>query len=269
MWKALAPVAAALVALAPAVAPPTAQAGPFLGDEAQVFVLGEVHDNPAHHAVQAEAVRDIAPRALVFEMLTEAQAAEVRDDRLDDPEALAELLAWDAAGWPDFAMYYPIFVAGRGARVYGAAVPRETTREAMQIGVATSFGPEADAYGLTAPLPTEQLAARLNLQLEAHCGALPTELLPGMVDVQRLRDATLARSALRALNETGGPVAVITGNGHARKDWGVPAYLARVAPDIAVRALGQGEDGRAPGGGFDLVLDAPGTERDDPCAAFE
>ncbi|SMH51486.1 ChaN family lipoprotein [Maritimibacter sp. HL-12] len=235
---------------------------------ADIVVLGEVHDNPAHHAVQAEAVAALAPRAVVFEMLTEAQAARVSDDALDDPDALAESLDWSASGWPDFEMYYPIFTAGRGAAVYGAAVPREEARTAMQIGIARAFGAQAEAYGLTSELDAEELADRLNLQMAAHCNALPLDLLPGMVDLQRLRDAVLARAALDALAETGGPVAVITGNGHARKDWGLPAYVARIAPEVSLFSLGQSEDGAAPEGGFDLVLDAPGVDRPDPCLAF-
>lgn len=249
--------------------PCAAFAGPFADVGADVYVLGEVHDNPVHHEVQAAAIDDIRPRAVVFEMLTEAQVARLRDDRLEDPEALGELLEWEASGWPDFDMYYPIFAAARGAEVYGAAVPRDETRTAMKIGIDRAFGDAADAFGLTTDLDTDELAERLNLQLAAHCGKLPVELLPGMVDLQRLRDAVLARAALLALDEAGGPVVVITGNGHARRDWGVPTYIERIAPDLVVFALGQGEDGGVPEGGFDQVLDAPMVEREDPCAAFE
>ncbi len=255
--------------LIPLLLPVAAQAGPLAGAVGDVFVLGEVHDNPAHHEAQAEAIRDIRPRAVVFEMLTQAQAAEVRDERLDDAQALGELLGWEEAGWPDFEMYYPIFNAARGAAVYGAAVPRGETRAAMEAGIVVTFGEGAEDFGLTAELPAEELAERLNLQMDAHCGALPVEMLPGMVDLQRLRDAVLARTALTALEETGGPVAVIAGNGHAREDWGVPAYIARVRPQVIVVTLGQGEDGGDPEGGFDAVLDAPGVDRGDPCAAFE
>ncbi len=254
--------------LALALLPGGLLADPLGGAEAEIYVLGEVHDNPAHHAAQAEAAARIAPRAIVFEMLTEDQAGRVRDDLLQDPDALGAVLDWAASGWPDFEMYYPIFAAAHGAEVRGAAVPREASRAAMQTGVARSFGAEAQAFGLTDELGAEELADRLNLQMDAHCGALPVEMLPGMVDLQRLRDAKLAQTALEALEQTGGPVVVITGNGHARKDWGVPSYLARVAPAVTVIALGQGEDGRAPDGGFDLVLDAPSVERDDPCLAF-
>lgn len=258
----------AALSLALVTAPGLAAADPLGGAVAEIYVLGEIHDNPAHHAAQAEAVAAIAPRAIVFEMLTADQATRVRDDLLQDPEALARTLEWEVSGWPDFEMYFPIFAAARGAEVRGAEVPREETRAAMQIGVARSFGNEAVAFGLTSELEAEELADRLNLQMAAHCGALPLELLPGMVDLQRLRDARLAQTALEALEATGGPVVVITGNGHARRDWGVPSYLARVAPGVAVFALGQGEDGGTPDGGFDLVLDAPGVVREDPCAVF-
>jgi uncharacterized iron-regulated protein len=138
----------------------------------------------------------------------------------------------------------------------------------VRVGFALPFVPQAEAYGLTSELDAEELADRLNLQMAAHCNALPLDLLPGMVDLQRLRDAVLARAALDALAETGGPVAVITGNGHARKDWGLPAYVARIAPEVSLFSLGQSEDGAAPEGGFDLVLDAPGVDRPDPCLAF-
>ena len=81
--------------------------------------------------------------------------------------------------------------------------------------------------------------------------------------------AVPARTAIRALDETGGPVAVITGNGHARRDWGVPSYIARVRPQLIVATLGQGEEGSTPDGGFDATLSAPGVDRGDPCAAFD
>lgn len=261
-------ILAHLVFLAAQIAAPLA-AGPLAGNAAQVFFLGEVHDNPDHHAVQAAAVADIAPTALVFEMLTPAQAERVPEAARNDADTLAVAIDWTQSGWPDFDMYHPIFTAAPEAAVYGAAVPREETRRAMQIGAPRAFGTNAELYGLAHDIDTAQLAERLNLQMDAHCGALPLELLPEMVAVQRLRDAVLARAALMALEETGGPIVVITGNGHARKDWGVPSYVARVSPDVEMFALGQGEDGGVPNGGFDMVLDAPAVDRPDPCAVFE
>ncbi|MBC7133358.1 MAG: ChaN family lipoprotein [Roseovarius sp.] len=233
-----------------------------------VVILGEVHDNPAHHAEQAARVAALVPRALVLEMLTPEQAARIRPELIADAEAMAGLLGWAESGWPDFAMYHPIFAAAPGARIYGAQVTREAARAVFETGPAEAFGPEAAAYGLTDPLPEAEQAAREALQMAAHCDALPEEMLPGMVAVQRLRDAVLARAVMQALAETGGPVAVITGNGHARRDWGVPAYLARIAPGLDVFVLGQTEEGAPLEGGFDAVISAPAVDRPDPCAAF-
>ncbi len=242
--------------------------------QASVIILGETHDNPVHHQVQAAWVTAIQPKAVVFEMLTAEQAAADAPGLRADHAVLEDALGWADSGWPDFDMYYPPIFAASDAAFYGAAVPRETVRAAFGGGdVMALFGPGgADTFGLDVALPEAQLSSRLDLQFDAHCEAMPRDALGGMVEIQRLRDATLARTVVQALEEVGPPVVVITGNGHARRDWGgVPSYLARVVPTVPVFVLGgQAEDGVVPdGGGFDLVLDAPSVERPDPpCEAF-
>jgi uncharacterized iron-regulated protein len=238
-----------------------------LGD-AQIVLIGETHDNPMHHETQAALVKQIAPTALVFEMLSDAQAARVDADLVADQALMRSELDWDASGWPDFAMYHPIFAAAPEARVYGGAVPRSVLHGVVEGDVTQAFD-QPVLYGLDQDLPIQEQAARQALQFAAHCEALPEETLPGMVNVQRVRDARLAQAAIQALSETGGPVVVILGNGHARKDWGMPRVLNRVAPDVSVWSVGQSEDGSAPLGGFDQVIDAPSVARPDPCAAFK
>ncbi len=258
----------ALFCCGPALAGPVADDILQTAEDAPVVILGEVHDNPNHHAAQAEIVAHVQPKAVVFEMLTEDQAGRVTADNRADEARLAADLDWAASGWPDFAMYHPMFTSAPDARIYGAAVPRDAARQAMQTGIAESFGAQAADFGLTASLPADQQQAREALQQAAHCNAMPEEMLPVMVDLQRLRDAVLARETLRALDQTGGPVVVITGNGHARRDWGVPAYLANLRPDLKVVSIGQQEDGQGAPGGFDLTLSAPAVARPDPCEAF-
>jgi uncharacterized iron-regulated protein len=257
---------AALQALAAELDPAALDRAETFG-AADVVILGELHDNPTHHAHQARAVAALAPKALVFEMLTPEAAARM-PDALPDAARLGQILGWDASGWPDFTLYYPIFAAAPSARIYGAEVTRSEARRAMKEGPIATFGPEAAAYGLTTPLPPADQAAREAEQAAAHCNALPPELLPGMVDIQRLRDAALARAVVQAMADTGGPVAVITGNGHARRDQGLVVPLARVAPDLTVLSIAQFETEAPISPAHDLWLITPAAPRDDPCLAF-
>ena len=239
---------------------------------ADVVILGEVHDNPIHHSHQARAVAALRPTALVFEMLSPEQAGLAMGLPRGDGKALGQALQWEESGWPDFAMYHPIFTAAPHAALYGAALPREDVRRAFSEGAASVFGAEAAQYGLTIALDAEDQSRREAEQMAAHCDALPPEMLPGMVQAQRLRDAALARAVLQALDATGGPVAVITGTGHARTDTGIPAALAQAAPQLRVLSIGQLE--AAPGTAietappYDLWIITAPTPRDDPCAVF-
>ncbi|MDV7142208.1 ChaN family lipoprotein [Tropicimonas sp. TH_r6] len=243
--------------------------GSFDPSGADIILLGEVHDNPAQHENQASAVGALAPSALVFEMLDAEQAATANATDRTDRKALEMALDWAHSSWPDFSMYHPIFLAAPDAPVYGASVARGDLMDAMSEGAAKLFGAEADRFGL-GPLPDTVQQAREAYQLEAHCNALPEEMLPGMVEAQRLRDARFSQTALQALRETGGPVVVITGNGHARRDWGMPVYLAAAAPDVSVLTLAQFEEA-APGGDVphDFWVLTEAAEREDPCAVFE
>lgn len=236
---------------------------------AEVVVLGEVHDNPAHHLNQARAVAALKPRALVFEMLTVDQAARITPALRADPMALGKALGWEEAGWPDFALYAPIFAAAPDAIIVGAALPRDDVRRAMSEGAAKVFGPEAARFGLDQPLPGADRAELEAEQMEAHCNALPPEMLGGMVEAQRLRDAAFAQAALRALKITIGPVAVITGSGHARTDRGVPAMIARANPGVTVLSLGQLERPVTGVQPFDLWIVTDPAPREDPCKAFQ
>ena len=229
--------------------------------EVDVLVLGEVHDNRDAHAGQAKFLKDLKPKAVVFEMLSAADAERANQD----PSRIADI--WNDLPWPDFEIYAPIFDAMGDAAIVGAATDRAETMRVFEEGPAAVFGPEAEIYGLEDSLPQDEQTQREDLQFAAHCEAMPRHLMPGMVSVQRYRDARFAKAAIDALVQYGSPVAVITGNGHARTDWGVPAYIKRAAPHLRVHSIGfvEGDSGLP----LDTTQVVPETERPDPCQAFE
>ncbi|WP_240453832.1 ChaN family lipoprotein [Chachezhania antarctica] len=233
---------------------------------ADIVILGEHHDNPHHHARQAELIARVQPKAVVWEMLTAPDALLITGDLIADKAALRAALEWDASGWPDFDLYYPVFHAARDAQHFGAEIPRAALMDVYREG-ASAVLPSAARFRLAEPLPESEQREREAMQKAAHCDMLPDDQLPAMVEVQRARDASLADASLRALETTGGPVVVIAGNGHARSDWGVPAALALVQPALKIFALGQSEDGHILGP-YDAVADSPGVEREDPCASL-
>ena len=235
-----------------------------------VIFLGEIHDNPTHHRNQHEIALTLAPSALVFEMITAESAGDVTTTLAQDGrDGLRAMLDWDNSGWPDFEFYAPLFEMAADAAIYGAWVDRDSARAAFDLGAAQAFDGDAARFGLDQPLPSEEQATREAEQMAAHCDALPADILPAFVEAQRLRDAELAARVLEALDTVGGPVLVITGNGHARLDIGAARLLRFAAPTVSVFSLGQTEDGRVPDAAlYDAWLSATAPERGDPCAVF-
>jgi uncharacterized iron-regulated protein len=257
--------------------------------QAEFVALGETHDNPDHHLLQARLVRAILAAgrrpALAFEMLTSDQqeavdAAVARAPK--DPDALGKAVGWDASGWPEFAVYRPIFAAGLEA---GLPIVAANLRRS-EVKAIFSKGREALDEGLRARLAREEpipepVMAQLRAEMSAsHCGELPDRMLEPLILAQRARDARMAERMLAAGAARG--AILVAGSGHARTDRGVPRLLATDAPGrkvVSIAFLEVDPERPAPGDydkgwgegplPFDLVIFTPGTEREDPCADFK
>ncbi len=242
--------------------------------KADVVVIGEVHDNPHHHLNQALGVAALDPGAIVFEMLTPELAGRIGAENRNAPDVLAETLEWEERGWPDFSMYFPIFAAAPQAAIFGGGLPNEDVRRATTDGAAAVFGASAAIFELDQDYGD---AVQQELQAEqqvAHCNALPPASLPGMVEAQRLRDAALARGTLAAVYESraraaSSPVVVITGNGHARSNLGVPSLLKMLPDGLTVVSVGQFEIDAPKNPNFDYWMVTEASDRPDPCLAFK
>jgi uncharacterized iron-regulated protein len=256
---------------------------------ADFVLLGETHDNPDHHLLQARLLRAILDGgrrpALAFEMLTADQQPEVdaslaRAPR--DPDALAEAVRWKASRWPDFRFYRPIFAAGleAGLPVVAANLPRAEVREIVSKGRGALDERLRARLEREEPIPEEVMKGLREEMSESHCGELPPAMLDPLVLAQRARDARMAERMATAGAERG--AVLVTGSGHARNDRGVPAFLARDAPGRKVVAVAflevdpaaaepQGYAAKLGAGPlpYDFVVFTPGTEREDPCEGFK
>jgi len=253
---------------------------------AHFLLLGETHDNPDHHRLQARLVRAATASgrkpALAFEMLDTGQQREV-DEALARPGASADALAaavgWAKSGWPDFAMYRPVFTAGldAGLPVFAANLPRKVVRGLVESG-RSALPPALDqSLAREEPLAPAVVETLRKEMAESHCGKLPEELFDPLVLAQRARDAEMARRMIEA--DRGDGAILVAGAGHVRTDRGVPALLARDAPGrrvVSVAFLEVSPDRcspeayaadlateRAP---FDFLVFTPAAAREDPCA---
>lgn len=260
------------------------RAGRFIGEEelverlrgARFRLLGEVHDHPVHHPARARLVARLAPAEVFFEQfdrdqdgaLREAQAKGADADALARAGKLAE--GW---GWP---LHRPIVEASltAGLPVRAANLGSADTRRIARAGV-LGTGDAMLFDTLARSRWSEALDAAMRAEiLDGHCGLLPERAAPGMALAQRARDATLAL----ALQSAPGPAVLIAGNGHVRRDLGVPAYLPVDAQVLAVGFLevtaGAGDPriyGQGVGGGpaYDFVWFTSPHPRPDPCEGLK
>jgi len=249
--------------------------------DADYLLLGEIHDNPAHHLGQADLLRRFPGEnvAVGFEQLDSAQAAGLEEALVsEDPlAALPGAVAWADAGWPPWALYEPVFAAAlaRDQLVVPLSFPRGQAFSIAETGYAAVL--PAEALSVLDPAGILDAAEQATLEREladAHCGKLPADMLPAMATVQVARDAHMAWRQVVA-GERG---VLILGAGHARRDRAVPRFLARLAPEARIAVVVFVE--RRPGAGFpadypeaqpgfaDFVAVTDAAERPDPCAGI-
>lgn len=207
-----------------------------------IVLVGERHDHPDHHAIQAWVVTALAASGrrpvVAFEMLDASQEPALRRHLSESPGDAAGLgaaVGWAQSGWPDWALYRPIAEAalGAGLGLRSANLGRDETKALSKGGPGALDPALASRLGLAKPLPEAQRAAIEREIVEGHCGHAPGDALPRMIDVQRARDAHLALALREAAAEADGAV-LIAGNGHIRKDHAVPARLREQDPSSRV-----------------------------------
>ena len=275
-WPAVLGAAGLLAACtAPEPAPEgfTAQALAAEMRERPVVLLGEVHDNAAQHAVRAQALQRMLAAglrpALAFEQFDRQQQADI--DRIvtrapaSGANAAVQLAALGPSGW-EWNLYRPYLELALQYRlpIVAANLSRADAMRVSKEGFAAIFSAaDRRSLGLDT-LPSGLLNAQEHEVDEGHCHRLPADMLPQLARAQIARDATLAL-AIRPYLDRG--VILLTGNGHARRDIGVPHFLPAASQQrvVSIGLLERTPADTVPPGAFDAVFRTPVQERPDPC----
>lgn len=234
-----------------------------------IVLLGELHDNARHHALRGQLIGRIAGArtAVVAEHLPTPSRVVLGEPLLADLESAG--FSAEGWGWP---LHQSLFegVRSRGLPVVGGNLPKGFSKQLMMKGEGALPPPLDESYRKS-PLSTEathQLDADL---VSGHCGKLPDRYLAPMRLVQRATDLSMANALLENR-----PSILVAGNGHVRKDYGVPQVLGALAPSLKMSAVGFYEkdtDSRALieslAGRYDYVWLTDGAERSDPCENFK
>ncbi|WP_439589393.1 ChaN family lipoprotein [Hydrogenophaga sp.] len=225
----------------------------------QALLIGEQHDAAEHQALQRDVVLALATRGqlggVVMEMVEQGRDTLGLPTDAGEDQA-REALGWKSdGGWP-WAVYAPVVMAAvrAGAPVVGGNLPRARTREAMG---------EAALDDLIRP---EVLQAQREAIREGHCGLLAEGQIAPMTRIQLARDRAMAQTLVNAV-ERAGPgktVVLVAGNGHVRRDLGVPLYLpVTLSHRVLMAQAGSAKDEDR---SADAIWLTPATPPRDHCA---
>ena len=243
--------------------------------EADIILLGEQHDNPHHHRIQAQ-VLDLLGKAnvlgeVVFEQLSWDQQPILDGLNNRTIGSLPVLLNWDKSGWPDYALYEALFTAAVRFRapIIAGNISPEKSKAIYQSGYKEIFTlEEQKRLGLSNDLEAEGLAALRKEIFDGHCQMIPEDHIASMIPIQRARDAAMALAYDRHHKKS--KTVYIVGSGHARKDFGIPWYLKKLKPELKIWSIGMNETGASTEAGiFDQVITTAAAERDDPCESLK
>jgi uncharacterized iron-regulated protein len=226
-----------------------------------IILLGEVHDNEHHHALRARLIEHLvaaqAKSALVFEHVQSQQQQQLASALGRDGNFLLDALNWTQSGWPDRQLFFPLMQAAvsSGYPLVAGSPNRDEVR-------AASAQQNQAALDLPAPL-RESLLEELE---QSHCGLVPRDAFEPMLRAQLARDRRMAEQLISSANRYGSAV-LLAGNGHIRRDRGVPFQLRKLsnAPVLSVAFEEKGALATQSFTPADWTVVTPAMVREDPC----
>jgi uncharacterized iron-regulated protein len=271
-------VLVALLGACTTKAPPGGWDDRLRGDA--VVLLGEVHDNAQQHQLRLAALQRAFASgwrpAIAMEQLDREHQADIdraRRERPGDAQHLIDVAGLSGnrarGGW-NWAFYRPfVELALRyDVPLIAANLSNADAARIVRGGYSAVFSEaEIAALGLDMPIAPDMQAAQEREIDIGHCRVLPQTMWPRMAQAQYARDAVMADVLRRGVR--GGGVVLLAGNGHVRRDIGVPRWLAAVRDRVFAVGYLEIDDDSTPVTVFDAVVRTATAERTDPCAEFK
>lgn len=232
-------------------------------------LLGEVHDNAQGQQQRLDALTRAVQAgwrpAIAMEQFDRERQADIdraRRERPDDPDYVIAQATGDRNAW-QWPLYRPVVALALqyDLPLLAANLSRADASRIVRGGLGSVFSTgQQKALGLDRPLPADLVSAQSTALDAGHCGLFPRQMLPGMLSAQAARDAMMA-ATMQPYADRG--VVLIAGNGHVRRDLGVPRWIA--GDKGKVLSIGYLEESNTVANGFDAVIRVPAIARKDPC----
>lgn len=210
---------------------------------AKFLLLGEIHDNPEHHRIQARILQTVAAGrrpALVMEQYDRDQQEKIntilQGGSGDKLHSLAELMrkSWE---WQAYAPLTKLALQ-QNLPVLAANLSRDQLRTVSRNGFGALGAGEEQRLALETVWSPARQSQLMDDITQGHCGKVQEHMVTAIAKAQRARDAVMADTLLQS--KAAGAVAIV-GSGHARRDMAIPLYLAARAPEATVVSLGMVE----------------------------
>jgi uncharacterized iron-regulated protein len=244
-----------------------------------VVMLGEVHDNAQQHRLRLEVLRRAFAAgwrpAIAMEQFDRERQADIeraRRQRPTDAQHVIDLAAPASArpggGWNwDFYRPFVELALQYDVPLIAANLSNADTSKIARGGHAAVFDRASIVMlGLDRPIAEDWQSAQEREIDSGHCGALPPAAWPRLARAQFARDAVMAQ-ALR--QHAKGGVVLLAGNGHVRRDIGVPRWLGTDQRRVFTVAYLEEDDESTPAAAFNAVVRTAAAARSDPCASFK
>ncbi len=187
------------------------------------ILLGEVHNHPDHHILQAEVLDALANLGInpsvVMEMLT---IESWKDQPLtwEKTDELQELASMLNDGWP-WELYKPVLssIVRHGLNLYAGNISGEELQNRAYENSLFDYSYAEKNYSYT----KENFETLKKDIIDSHCGYANEGLVKFMSRAQMQRDHIM----VSALLDKKQPVVFIAGKGHVRNDYAVPMQLRR------------------------------------------